>query len=466
MSATGKKETPAKRERQLSSRKPTARNSLGLIFFPAFDWAISPTHPEREERLLYTRDQVFEEGLMDIENIYEFNPGKAGKKDVQRVHICVPDVEDIATDSHLISAGGAIRAAELVLEKKVDKAFAIVRPPGHHAFRVVHGARGFCNINNEAIMVERIRATHPKMKIAFVDTDAHHADGTQEIFYHDPNILHISLHQDGRTLFPGSGFTDELGGPGAFARTLNIPLPPGTSDEGLHYVLDNLVLPVLEDFKPELVINAAGQDNHYSDPLTNMQISAQGYAELNAKLNPDIAILQGGYSIESALPYINVGLILAMAGLDYSYIHEPDYNPADLKQSPAITEIIKKTVEELQQLWQKRARVDLEEFYDFTGRFSTREKRIYYDTDGISEFQQETVKVCPDCPGYLIISSTAQHSNSFRQNRILAVSIPRLTCDRCHEEARVFFAEIKEKEKERFDYIYLQDLKEDTYFRY
>lgn len=104
-----------------------------------------------------------------------------------------------------------------------------------------------------------------------MDTDAHHADGTQEIFYHDPNVLCISLHQDGRTLYPGTGFIHELGGPGAFARTLNIPLPPGTTDEGLLYAVKEFILPVLEDFKPDLVINSAGQDNHYSDPLTNMR---------------------------------------------------------------------------------------------------------------------------------------------------------------------------------------------------
>src|SRR6056297_1945244 len=221
-------------------KKLKAKNKVGLIFFPAFDWEISPTHPERKERLLYTRDQVFEEGLLDIEGILEFNPEIASAKEISRANICVPDVDKVASKSHKISAGAAIKAANLVLEGEVDKAFAIVRPPGHHAHRVVHGARGFCNINNEAIMVESIRNKYPEKKIAFIDTDAHHADGTQEIFYHDPNVLHISLHQNGRTLFPGTGAVDEVGGPGAYGRTLNVPLPPGTADEGLHYVVDNL----------------------------------------------------------------------------------------------------------------------------------------------------------------------------------------------------------------------------------
>ncbi|MGD0275655.1 MAG: histone deacetylase, partial [Syntrophales bacterium] len=121
----------------LSKQKKT-----GLIFFPAFDWAISPTHPEREERLLYTQDQVFEEGVLDFENIKEYKPGMATIDDIKRSHICIPDVPSVITESHLISAGGAITAAKMVMAGEVDNAFALVRPPGHHAMLVVHGARG------------------------------------------------------------------------------------------------------------------------------------------------------------------------------------------------------------------------------------------------------------------------------------------------------------------------------------
>ena len=440
--------------------KLKAENKVGLIFFPAFDWEISPTHPERKERLLYTRDQVFEEGLLDIEGILEYNPEIASNKEISRANICVPDVDTVASEPHKISAGGAVKAAELLLDGEVDKAFAIVRPPGHHAHRVVHGARGFCNINNEAVMVESIRKKYPKKKIAFVDTDAHHADGTQEIFYHDPNVLHISLHQDGRTLFPGSGFVNEFGGPTAYAKTLNIPLPPGTSDQGLFYAINQFVLPVLNDFQPDLIINAAGQDNHYSDPLTNMNISAKGYAEMNELLDPDLAILQGGYSIESALPYINVGLILAMAGLDYSQVKEPDYDPQLLKQDQSITEEIKETVARLKKIWKNRNSRDLKEVYGDFSKFYSRDKNIFYDTAGINESQTEKVRVCPDCQGYLIIDSKAGKSR-FSSSQITAVSIPKLVCEHCYREARERFEELK-KEQEK---VYLQDLKADEYLK-
>ena len=440
--------------------KLKAKNKLGLIFFPAFDWEISPTHPERKERLLYTRDQVFEEGLLDIEGIVEYNPEIANNKEIKRANICVPDVDSVATEPHKISAGAAVKAADLVLAGKVDKAFALVRPPGHHAHRVVHGARGFCNINNEAIMVESIRHKYPEKKIAFVDTDAHHADGTQEIFYHDSNVLHISLHQDGKTLFPGSGFVNESGGPTAYGKTLNIPLPPGTTDQGLLYAIREFVLPVLKDFQPDLIINAAGQDNHYSDPLTNMKVSARGYAEMNALLDPDLAVLQGGYSIESALPYINVGLILAMAGLDYSQVKEPDYDSQLLRQDESITEKIKNAVNELKKIWQDRDRNNLREIYGNFDKFYSRDKNIFYDTAGINESQTEKVRICPDCQGYLIIDSKAGKSR-FSSNQILAVSIPKLVCDQCHQEAREKFEELKKE----YQHVYLQDLKKDEYLR-
>ena len=187
-----------------------------------------------------------------------------------------------------ISAGGAIRAFQAVMDKEVDKSFALVRPPGHHAQRVVYGDRGFCIVNIEAVMLERIRQQYGNLRVAIVDTDCHHGDGTQDIYWNDPDTLFISIHQDGRTLYPGTGSIDEFGGPSAYGTTVNIPLPPHTGEEGFLYVLDHVVLPILEEYRPDIIINSAGQDNHYSDPITNMNFTAQGYAELTRRLNPDV----------------------------------------------------------------------------------------------------------------------------------------------------------------------------------
>ena len=190
-----------------------AHNRLGVVFFPAFDWAISATHPEREERLLYTRDQLAEEGLFDIPGITEYRPELATNAQVERVHFCLPSTGAVVTDSHRASAGGAITAARLVMEKKEDKAFALVRPPGHHAMRVTHGNRGFCNINNEAVMVEYIRDHYPHptgrpLRIAIVDTDVHHGDGSQD------NLLERPEHP---VHLPASGRPHPLSGHGLSA---------------------------------------------------------------------------------------------------------------------------------------------------------------------------------------------------------------------------------------------------------
>lgn len=429
------------------------QKKTGLVFFPAFDWAISPTHPEREERLLYTQDQVIEEGLLDADNIVEFKPGLATTEDINRIHICVPDAMHVVTESHLISAGGAITAADKVLKREVDNAFALVRPPGHHAMRVVHGARGFCNVNIEAIMIEYIRKVYGPKRVAIVDTDCHHGDGTQDIYWHDPNTLFISIHQDGRTLYPGSGFHDEFGGPNALGMTVNIPLPPQTSDRGFLYVLDQVILPILDEFKPDLIINSAGQDNHYTDPITNMRFSAQGYATLNDRLSPDIAVLEGGYSIEKALPYVNVGIILAMAGMDYSHVKEPDYDPLSLRESDEILRKIEKDAEEIFRMWKKRDTLKAKLVGD--AQYIRRRKSIFYDTDGISEQQEETVRICEDCGGLVTIDSMADTGV-----RIFAVIVPGQNCPACRQAGEEVF---EKTGKGKYQQVFFQDRDRDIF---
>lgn len=428
--------------------KPT-----GILFFPAFDWSISPTHPEREERLLYTRDQIFEEGIMDLPQIREYEPGIASHSDIARLHFCIPNVDAQITEAHLVSAGSALRIADAVLQGEVHNGFAIVRPPGHHSMTVSHGNRGFCNINNEAIMVEYLRHKYNIRRVAIVDTDVHHGDGTQEIFWDDPEVLFISFHQDGRTLYPGSGFLDELGGPLAYGTTINLPLRPRTTDTGILFALDELIMPLLDEFKPEIIINSAGQDNHYTDPLADMAFSAQGYAKLNSRLAPDIAVLEGGYSVETALPYINMGLIMAMAGMDYSSLREPDFNPTRFQESSANLEYIKQMVDRQLKAFRNREEVIAgnrkkgDEF--FNGHRS-----IFYDTECISEDQRNHLRNCPRCGGYRIIDSSSQHHDG-KYYTAYCISIPSWACDTCRNEARSLYAD--QQHKTPNNQVFLQD---------
>lgn len=429
------------------------KNKLGIIMFPAFDWQISKTHPERKERLLYTKDQIDEEGIADIEGISFYNPIIASPKDIKRVHFVVPTVDKILTNSHYISAGAAIKSLDLVIVKEVDKTFSLTRPPGHHAMRVVYGDRGFCVTNIEAVMIENIRQKYGNLKVAIIDTDAHHGDGTEDIYWNDKNTLFISIHQDGRTLYPGTGFIDELGGPNAYGYNINIPLPPNTGDEGFLYVLDNLVLPIIKDFKPDIIINSAGQDNHYSDPLTNMNFSARGYAILNEKLNPDVAVLEGGYSIEGALPYINIGIILAMAGLDYSNVIEPDYHISKVSQDYEVTKYIENLSKVIYSNWQNKEILANNKFKN--EQYITETKRIYYDTSNIMEHQIRTYKRCSSCQGVTKIESTND-----KNDKILAINIPLDACVTCQKEGKELF---DNNNLGKYTNIYLQDRINDFY---
>jgi acetoin utilization deacetylase AcuC-like enzyme len=431
---------------------PTALRKTGVVLFPAFDWCISPTHPEREERLLYTKDQLIEEGLEDVDNIEFFNPELAGYADINRVHLAVPSAQELVTKSHLVSAGGAIRAARAVMEKEVEKAFAIVRPPGHHAMQTIFGDRGFCIVNIEAIMVEYLRRQYGVRKVAIVDTDCHHGDGTQDIYYNDPDTLFISVHQSGRTLYPGTGFAHEAGGPSATGYTLNLPLPPGTSEEGFDMVMERVVLPVLDEFQPDLIINSAGQDNHYTDPITNMNFTAQGYARLNRMLDPDICVLEGGYSIEGALPYTNLGIILALAGLDTSNVCEPDYDPRDFLQPAEMNRQIGRVCDEALAVFAARKRPGDMVRQDTQVRDH---KRIFYDTTGFSVDETRTYHLCNDCPGY-----TEVHASGLNQD-IYAFSVPFNCCAKCRDMATHRFHHTEVDDRRRL--TVLQDRVADVY---
>ena len=433
-----------------------AKNTLGLVFFPAFDWMLSLGHPERQERLLYTRDQLEEEGLFDCEEIKEYRPRLAQLNDLQRAHVGVPNIARLITPAHLTSAGGCMVAADAVMRHEVQRAFALVRPPGHHAMRVVHGIRGFCTINNEAIMVEYLRSKYNIGKIAIVDTDVHHGDGSQDIFYHDPDTLYISFHQDGHTLYPGTGFPNEAGSPAAWGTNLNLPLLPGTGDEGLHRLYDGLIAHVLEDFEPELIINSAGQDNHFSDPLASMQVTAQGYARLADKLKADIAVLEGGYSIESALPYVNTGIILAMAGMDYSKVVEPDLSGLR-KQDERCNARVDELIEEVGNLYFHREETQKYLLAKCGGEVWSRRKHIYYDEDGIREEQIESVHYCKQhsCRGYFTMQTAAEGTRFGDQSAFIAC-LTRGICAQCKKQA--YDDALREKKSGRWQYVFVQNI--------
>lgn len=420
--------------------------------FPAFDWQISNTHPERRERLLYTKDQLEEEGLDDLDNIFYYNPSVASKKDIERAHFVLPSQDKIVTDSHYVAAGSAIKAIDLIMTKEVDKVFSIARPPGHHAMEVVYGDRGFCVINNEAVMVEYLRSKYGKdLKVAIVDTDCHHGDGTENIFENDPNTLFISVHQDGRTLYPGTGFIEDFGKVGGYGYNINIPLPPNTGDEGYLYVAKEIINPIINDFEPDIIIQGAGQDNHYSDPLTNMNLSAQGYAKLTEVIDADILVLEGGYSIEGALPYLNLAIVLSLAKEDYSNVIEPDFQFRKVKQDLEITKYIRSLGEVILSNWNNKVKLKISKYQN--KKIITEERNIYYDTSNIMENQLITYYNCSNCSGLKIIET----KNNYHLNAKL-INVPHDACSICLD---IGYQEYQKPSK--FKQTILRDKNKDLY---
>jgi len=157
-------------------------------------------------------------------------------------------------------------------------------------------------------------------------------------------------------------------------------------------------------------------------------------------------VLEGGYSIEGALPYVNAGIIMAMAGLDYSNLREPDYEPQYLRQPASLTRAIERTCDEVMTMW--RQRTELRGQGKKTGQFDTRSRQIFYDTDNIFETQEETIRICDDCGGSLRIDSVSG------RRRILGVHIPRNSCQACREQGLQWY---EGADSARFRHIFLQD---------
>lgn len=248
-----------------------------------------------------------------------------------------PETYDVA----LLSAGGALAAVDAVMTGEVDRVYALLRPPGHHAIR--NRAMGFCFFNNVAIAARYAQRIYRLRKVAILDWDVHHGNGTQAAFYSDPSVLFISLHQD--NWYPtGWGAIEQIGEGEGEGYTINIPLAAGTGNAGYLAAFDRIVLPVLRQFQPELILISAGQDANAVDPLGRMSVSADGFREMAgriAQLADDlcegrlIAVHEGGYS-EGYAPICTWAVVEGLSGIRTGF-DDPLHNW--LRQIPAASEV-------------------------------------------------------------------------------------------------------------------------------
>ena len=211
----------------------------------------------------------------------------------------------VSPDSYQVAlhaAGGAIRAVDAVMTGEVASAFALVRPPGHHA--IAKHAMGFCLFNNIAIATNYALAQHKLERVAIIDFDVHHGNGTQTAFYDNPHVLFISTHES--PFYPGSGSAGETGEGAARGTKINIPLPAGCGDTEYRQVFEQIIAPATRRFKPQLIFVSAGYDMHWADPIAMMQVTTTGCAKM-VKIIKGLAeelcggrlafTLEGGYNL-------------------------------------------------------------------------------------------------------------------------------------------------------------------------
>jgi acetoin utilization deacetylase AcuC-like enzyme len=324
----------------------------GIVFDPVFLKHNQPGHPENAKRLESIIAGLEENGL--FEKLKQLNSRKA---DIDEITLChsekyVNFVRDFSekgggyldpdtyTNEHSFPAastaiGSSIDLVNAVIRGELKNGFALVRPPGHHALS--NRSMGFCLFGNIAITAKTSFQQPGIGKVAIVDFDVHHGNGTQALISDDPKILFISTHQ--YPFYPGTGSVREIGREDAEGTVVNIPLQAGVGDKGFKLVYENIVIPSLERFEPDLILVSAGYDAHWDDPLANLGLSLTGYNWISRKLiklaggicsGKIVFFLEGGYNLK-VLSYGVANTIRGLLGIEsfddplgQSKIPEPD----------------------------------------------------------------------------------------------------------------------------------------------
>jgi len=332
----------------------------GLVYHPIYLEHDTDGHPERKERLTTTLKKIEASGL-DLEFI---TPRPATLEEVRAIHSSgyidqvraisergggYLDLDTVVSrgsyEAALMSSGGVITGIDCVIND-LDNAFALARPPGHHA--LPNRGMGFCLFNNVAIGAKYAQKQGLE-KVLIVDWDVHHGNGTSAIFYDDRSVMYFSVHQFPH--YPGTGRVKELGMDGAEGFTVNVPLPWGTGNSGYFAVFEEILKPVAMEFDPDIVLVSAGQDPHQADPLGGMNLTTEAFGSMAAAVKEIadtccegrlVAALEGGYNLDSLSDSI-VAILRAFKGEAQA--------PIEAEEEPRVTERIEEVKRAMSPYW-------------------------------------------------------------------------------------------------------------------
>jgi acetoin utilization deacetylase AcuC-like enzyme len=259
-----------------------------------------------------------------INGIHAITNGGPLKGDWGEAELDTP-LSEGSFEAALYAAGGAINIATAVMRGDVQNAYALLRPPGHHAMK--RTAMGFCIFGNMVVATHAVRKAFGLDRIMIVDWDVHHGNGTQDAFYEDPGVLFLSLHQ--HNWYPRlSGELEQVGSGSGTSYTVNIPLPAGTGDRGYRAAFEQLVLPIGLQYCPQLILISAGQDANWLDPLAQMMMSMAGFRQLTSLMlsladevceGRVVMLQEGGYSL-AYVPYCTVAAVEPLLGVDLGIV--------------------------------------------------------------------------------------------------------------------------------------------------